>query len=573
MSEEQANLSAEDPSTNPSGMPAPAAPPRGRVRWGIALLVAAVVVGISAAGVWLLTGSSTTSQLAAWVPADSVMYAELRLDLPGDQRQKLGNLLAHFPGFKDQAILDQKLAEVYDRLLKAASNGKHDYSGEIKPWFGGQVAMSVGPLPAVQPGATSAPTARVLMLASVKDAGLASAWLTKTLADSGAQTTSETYAGVQLTVGTSGGERMAAAVKAPVLLVGDETSVKAALDLSGNGGLAADASFKKAVSGALQGDHLGALYVNLKALGDWLVANAGALGAGSGAPAIDPALVGQLPAWVAGSLRAEDAALVGTTASPHASTAGAPASNAHSALLDRIPASALLVIDRHDLGASIVAGLDVLRKSPATRDGLTQIDQAVGLLGGWDALVGWVGETAIVVDREDSGIGGGVVIVPKDRAAADRVVAQVKNALALAGGAGITTSEEQYAGTTITTFSSDAPGIPPGVRVSLAVGDQAVVVGVGDAFVKGVLDAKAGTTLGSSSRFASLLGQVDGQHVGLMYADIAGLRDLIEAQLPAEQRAQYEADVKPYLVGFDGFIATGTVSSDLDRMRAVITVK
>ena len=65
------------------------------------------------------------------MPADTVQYVEARLDLPGDQRQKLGEFLAKaIPGFDDQAQLEPKLEDVLDRLVRSATDGKQTWTAE-----------------------------------------------------------------------------------------------------------------------------------------------------------------------------------------------------------------------------------------------------------------------------------------------------------------------------------------------------------------------------------------------------------------------------------------------------------
>ena len=88
----------------------------------------ALIVGVTAIATLSLTGSSPTSTVAGYVPADSLAYGELRLDLPGDQRQEVGEFLSKFPGFADQAALETKLDEVLDRLLSESTDGKQTYS-------------------------------------------------------------------------------------------------------------------------------------------------------------------------------------------------------------------------------------------------------------------------------------------------------------------------------------------------------------------------------------------------------------------------------------------------------------
>ena len=112
----------------PPGTPASAKPRRSRVRWLAAAGIVALIVGVTAIATLSLTGSSPTSTVAGYVPADSVAYGELRLDLPGDQRQEVGEFLSKFPGFADQAALETKLDEVLDRLLSESTDGKQTYS-------------------------------------------------------------------------------------------------------------------------------------------------------------------------------------------------------------------------------------------------------------------------------------------------------------------------------------------------------------------------------------------------------------------------------------------------------------
>ena len=104
--------------------------------------VAAIVVAVAG-----LADASRSSDVAGDVdrprlrPADSVAYGELRLDLPGDQRQEVGEFLSKFPGFADQAALDTKLDEVLDRLVAEGTDGKQTYTQDIKPWFDGELAL------------------------------------------------------------------------------------------------------------------------------------------------------------------------------------------------------------------------------------------------------------------------------------------------------------------------------------------------------------------------------------------------------------------------------------------------
>src|SRR5689334_20022918 len=119
MTDEQthANETAPAPESLPAmapviSPPAVASTRASRTRWLIALGIVGVIVALTIAGALLLGGTSAPEALR-YVPADAGLVAEIRMDLPGDQLQKVGNLLAHFPGFADQSTLPAKLDEAF----------------------------------------------------------------------------------------------------------------------------------------------------------------------------------------------------------------------------------------------------------------------------------------------------------------------------------------------------------------------------------------------------------------------------------------------------------------------------
>ena len=144
-------------STRSPGRPAPAtagrvdrrrAARRGRLRWAVAIAVVALVIVASAAVAAIITGRSTDRDGPRLRPGrHDRRTREVRLDLPGDQRQAVGAFLSKFPGFADQAALETKLDEVLDQLVKDATDGEQTYTSDIKPWFDGELAFALGPLP------------------------------------------------------------------------------------------------------------------------------------------------------------------------------------------------------------------------------------------------------------------------------------------------------------------------------------------------------------------------------------------------------------------------------------------
>ena len=103
--------------------------------------------------------------------------------------------------------------------------------------------------------------------------------------------------------------------------------------------------------------------------------------------------------------------------------------------------------------------------------------------------------------------------------------------------------------------------------------DDVVVLGYGTDFTKAVLDAAAGgPSLAKDARFTDALTRVGSTRTGLVWVDIAGLRDIVEPLLSAEDKASYESDVKPYLDALDYLIETTEPGTPYDRGRVVLHV-
>ena len=82
------------------------------------------------------------------------------------------------------------------------------------------------------------------------------------------------------------------------------------------------------------------------------------------------------------------------------------------------------------------------------KDAVKQLDDAFSILGGFDAVTGWAGETGVAITEGRGHLTGGIVAVPTDKAAADRLFNTLKGFIQLAGGqAGLSVTEEDYNGT------------------------------------------------------------------------------------------------------------------------------
>ena len=575
--------------TAPVAAARPAGPGRSRLRWLVAGIVTLLVVGTAAGATFLLTRDAGDPDGLAWTPVDSVVYTEARLDLPGSQQAELAKVMSAFPGFDDQAAFPTKLAEALDQRVKRASDDKMGYQADIEPWFGGQVSMSIGPLPS-----TADPTqVRALVLASVKDATKAGAWAEELLTETGATTSTETYDGITITrvVPPAGSDAAGAdvtgayALFGPVIALGDPASIKAAIDTKGTGGLPTHDQFT-AASGSVSGDRLGFLYLNAAAIAQGAQGLAGDTGATM--PEL-PAMFDDLSApWVVMAVRAEDGAIVVDTRQPHVDKLG-PAVATESKVAALVPASTVFLATGHEVGAGLERLRALAAEDPELADGVKQLEDSLALIGGVDALIGWIGDAGIAITRDGDELAGGLVVTPTDKAAADRLLTQLRGFLALAGeGAGIKVTDEDHDGTTVTSITIENVGdlvgaatggsldgpedVPDSIVIAYAVSDEVVTIGYTADFVKAVLDTRGGESLAATDRFKGMLDRADKVHGSLSWVDVAAIRDLVEGMIPDAERGEYDADVKPYLAAFDAIIATSVPGDDLDTGTIVMRV-
>lgn len=563
-----------------------------RTRWIAAIAVSAVVIAGAVGATVLLTGQAPQADVLAWAPRDSVMYAEARLDLPGDQRQQLGRFLSAFPGFDDQAILDQKLAEVMDRLVRGATEGASDYRTDIDPWFDGQLSMSFGPLPADPSDMASG---RFLVLVGVDDAVAARAWVDGIVGPDVARST-RSQGSVEITVvepASEGAPDGAYATFGPVLALGDAASVTAAIDTGGSGGLASSDTFA-AASRSLPEDRLGYFWMDTAALARWSASVQEQLGGDAAAamPALPAFFDDITPAWVAGAVRAEGDALVIESRSPHVAAISGDPANRASTLAGLVPANTLVLATTHDVSGNVDRLLSLLRNDPQIATGLQEFESALGILGGVEGLAGWIGDLGVVVVPEGDGVAGGVVIDPTDRAAAERLLTTLRSFVTLAGGSsGISIRDESYGSATVTILTIENAGalldlarglgstnLPPteapatNLELAWAVTDDVVVFGSSPSFVRTVLDVPVGDSLAENDRFEELLGRAGREHSGLFWLDVAGARGLVEGLLPADERAEYGSEIRPYVEALDAVLGTQVVGSDVDAASIYLTV-
>lgn len=554
-------------------MPAPAAPaPRpSRTRWVIATAVVALAIVLTVGAV-LLFGQQATPVALQYVPGDAAMVAEIRLDLPGDQMQKLGNLLAHFPGFADQSTLGAKLDEALTKFVTMASDGKADYTADLKPWINGP--LFVGARNPSDSLASEGPRDVVISATTNAGADCAKAFKDQTV-------THETYKNLDLFLA---GE-MACVLDGRQALLGDPATVRLAIDAKAAGsGMDRSASYKAART-ALGGDRLATVYTDGASIGK-LVPDASA----AGVPGLQ-ALMGELPAWLMAGLRAEDDALVldfvaAPVPAPTAAASLLPVPAAHASVVaSMVPGDTIVFVEAQGAGVSVQNLLTQLKTIPELASALQVLDG----VGGAGELVGWVDDVGVSVSMHGTTPDAAIVLVAKDETAAATRVASLKTVLGLLGtGNGVEVKNTTINGVAVTTVTITDLGslIPPGtipgtggipatmgpVSISIAAYGKAMLVTTGEAEMTAILNTAAGSSLADNTAFkhAATRGIVNAR--ATIYVGVGATVDLVTGLLSADELAAYQKDAAPYVEPFEGFLLQVTSDAAGSRSRMVVTV-
>jgi hypothetical protein len=502
--------------------------------------------------------------------------AELRLDLPGDQMQRLGNLLAHFPGFADQSTLGAKLDEALGRLVTSGSNGTTSYESDVKPWVSGPLFVGFlgEALDAMASGPGSTPTG---MIISATTNGAAACPTTS----GGQAVTHEAYKNLDLVI--SPNKEFACVLDGRQALLGDPATVKKALDAKAAGtGMDKSATYQKARA-ALGGDRLATMFMSTTTL-QALMPTPTALPV----PGLEN-LVGALPEWIIAGVRAEDDAFVMDTVvapapAPSALPSMLPLPPAHGSLITgALPATTLGYVEIQGAGVALQNLLTALRSVPDLQQPLQMLDGA----GGAGELVGWIDDMGLAVLSHSPTPDVAVVLVGKDEGAVTTRVASLKAVLGLAGlGNGITLTESTINGTAVTNItiadigsfvpSGTVPGasMPPTgpVTFSLAAHGRTLILTTGEAAMTAVLGTTAGSSLADQAAFKQAAARGLANSQTTVYVGVGATIDLVKGFLPADELARYQADVAPYLDPLEAALISATSDAAGSRSRIVITV-
>lgn len=579
----------------PSPLAPPAtvtAPPSGsnRMRWVIGLGVAGLAI-VVAIGAIIVLGSRPAPEALKYIPADAAFVAEVRMDLPGDQMQKLGNLLAHFPGFLDQSTMPDKIDEALSRLVGSASGGSVDYRGDIKPWLSGPAFAAFRPS---ADASADNPMSFARGVVSLTTTGTVSC----NAPFEGRTVSHETYRGLDLFIGN---DDSACVIDGHQALIGDAQSVRDALDAHADGkGLDRSEAFRAARS-ALQGDQLATFYISGASYSDLFTSMVATTPGMSG---FMSTLTPAFPEWVIQGVRAEDDAVVVdvisgaalkptpgvTSGATSAATAGPSllaVPPAHpSVIAPMAPANTVVFVESQGTGVDLQNLFTQLQAIPDLAPALQMLNGA----GGAAQLVGWIEDAGVIVVNGPDAPTGGVLLVAADEAAAKERVATLTSLIALVGigGSGIETRESTIAGVMVTTVTISnlgsfvPPGsLPPGTEVpadaevefSIAAKGRVILLGTGESFMTAVLNVQPGASLADQAFYKKATARALANSRTSIYVGIRDIVAMVEKVLPADEKARWDSDVRPYVTPFEALSMTTAIGEGAaGRSRLVITV-
>jgi hypothetical protein len=563
----------EVPAAAPSATAVPvatAAGGRNRLRWLLALAVAALAVAVTVGAV-LLFGRSTTPSALQYIPGDAAIVGELRMDLPGDQLEHLGNLLAHFPGFADQSTLSTKIDESMKRFLAVGGQTGLDYLSDVKPWLNGPAFAGV-----MAPALTTTGGTGNAVIAATTNGAVDCVALFKN------QTaTHESYRSLDLVTSADG--RLTCVVDGRQALLGDLATVKLALDAKANGtGMDRNAGYSAARS-ALGLDRLATLFVSGSALASIMPSPSSTPGAQDLS-----ALTGPIPDWTMVGVRSEDDALVvDSVAAPVVQPANGPSllplPAAHeSVLAPMVPADTLVFVESEGAGVALQNLLSRLQTIPNLSSAFQMLDG----MGGPSQLVGWIDDAGVAVSVHGTTPSAALLIVAKDEASASSRVAALGALLTISGGNSIQVKPSTIAGVAVTTVTITDLGslIPqgevPGLTVpatgpisfSIAAHGKVVIVTSGEEAMTAILDVAAGASLADDATFKLAAQRGLANSRTTVYVAAGATVDLVQRLLPADELATFTSDVLPYVEPLQSISMTAAEDSTASRSRIVVGV-
>lgn len=583
----------------------PSAPASGTSRgpWRVAIVVVvaalAVAIGVAAASFIATSRVAAVGGAAGYVPASAPLYLEMRVEPSASQDEALRELLARFPpidGLDLDRPLSEQLADMLDEVFVEEGLDLR-WDDDVSPWFDGRVAIALLELPPASFDPTFNPstgpasvdaTPSMLVLVGVTDADAARASVQRQIEAHGEESTSFTvteHRGVAIHV-ADGSEAGAYAVTDDQLLLAPTADdIVAALDIAASGTTLAERDEITRLVEALPSDWL--------AFGvfDFSDAMAAALEAGGDessratSAALSQILEHQsMRSAFTVTARGDGLSFDSVSEPP---TGPFATRNAVRGLADEVPGDSLYYAEGGNIGPALAAIIGAIKEAasaePEAAEGVRTAEAALG--ADLEELFTWIGDGAVSIGFDGSDPYGGMVLVPDDRAAAERRLGQLATFAGLAGmdpGSGVSVDEDEIGDVTVTTIRWVDPGMlmmptdeATALVIQYALTDDRVLIGIGDSFVQRALELDPGEALSAQPRYADAvaeLGGPDGTAIGWM--DLSGTLLAVEQAVgPMLVGDEYRSEIRPWLTPFDRVVSVGRIEGDVLVQRSVLLVE
>lgn len=558
-------------------------------RWRFAIIgavaILAVAIGLATGSFLATSRASAVGAGADYVPATAAFYVEVQLEPSAEQDAALRDLLARFPttgGIDLDRPLGDQLAELIDRLL-AEDDLDLRWSEDVAPWTDGRLSVALLELPADAFDPMSDPTAMaeeppMLVMLGVTDAEAARASVERMLAQADAPELATTeHRGV--TIHAADGEPGAYAITDDLLIAGPSAEdIVAALDARAGGTTLAARDGIASLVAALPSDWLAFGVV------DFTDAMTAALEA-------DPSASGAVMARILEHQSARTAFTVAASDEGFAfDSAGAPPTgpfaveNADRGLAASVPGDALYFSEGGAIGPALAELIAALKEAAATEpeaaEGIATAEAALG--ADLEELVAWIDDGAMAIGWDATEPYAGLVLVPSDSSAAERRLGQLATFARLAATdpeTGISVEETTVAGASVTTIRWEASsmggmvmGMPAELTVQYTVGDDRVLVGVGERFVGRVLELDAADSLAAVNRYADAVAALGGPEAsGTTWIDLAGIVSAVEASAGAMLGADEE--ILDWLRPLDRIVGVARLEGDVLVQRSALLIR
>ncbi len=566
--------------------------------WRIAVIglvaILSTGIGVALGGFLLNARPGALGTAARYVPADAPFYIEMRLEPSADQDSALRELLGRFPAIEgvdlERPLYDQ-LVEMIDEEA-SVEVADLSWAEDVAPWFGGTVAFGVTDIPLEAMGEmdpmAEAPLPDMVVVIGVTDAEAARGTIERVASEQPEmETTSSEHRGVTVHALTSGDGAYAVTDDA-LLLAPTAEGVTAALDTAADSQLRlADAPGIAEMAAQLPSDWLAVATYDFTEV---LAASFEQLEGDASADVFrslmaDQPMRGALAVSASGDRFSMDSV-------SEAPTGDFAVQNAERGLAAEVPADALYFSDGGNIGTGLAAFIGAMTEAAAADPAVAeQIATAESALGAdLEEMVSWIGDGAVVAGWDGSEPYAGMVLVPKDVAAAQRRIGQLVTFAGLGSmdpSSGITVDEGEVAGETVTTITWNDPNamemegmpVPTGISFQVSVTDDRALIGLGQTFVGRVLELDAADSLASQPRFADAVADLGpAANTGVAWLDLAGTLEAVEAAIGPmldafDPEGAYEAEIKPWLLPLDRMVTVTVLEGDTLVQRSALLLK